>query len=106
MVFWKAPKLLLRVHQIVVNADFKHAARPADQHGFKLKLLRNLGRQTGGLGEVVSDAAVFDRYFHVYETPRFLESGIRSTHLGLRCHSITQDVFHLFRFQRRVDGKT
>lgn len=56
--------LFLRIHQLPIRDNFKNAAARLDIFRGNAKFLLNLGRQTGGLGKVVSLLAVFDGYFH------------------------------------------
>jgi hypothetical protein len=56
----KAACLLLGEEQLIVDGDLEDATRSFDELGFDAELLLDLLRQTGGAGEVVSDAAVLD----------------------------------------------
>jgi hypothetical protein len=46
--------------------DIEHAAAAADELRLDTEFLFDRGRQTGGPGKVVSNAAVFDRQVHVF----------------------------------------
>src|SRR5829696_5212061 len=52
---------------LVVDADDEDAAAAADELRLDAELLPDLRRQTGGSGEVVSDAAVIDAYLHSWD---------------------------------------
>jgi len=55
---------VLGVDQHAVRADVEHAAAAFDQLGLDPEPLLDLGRQTGGLGQVASAAAVVDGDSH------------------------------------------
>lgn len=55
-----------------VNMNIKDPAATRNQLRFHIELGLNLGRQTGGLGKVISLAAVLDRYLHLSAPFRFL----------------------------------
>jgi len=62
-----APGLLFRIEQFAVDRYFKPpAVRGDERDGFdlRLELVEKFCRQTGGSLGIVSDLAVFDRYFH------------------------------------------
>ena len=56
---------MLGVDQLPVRGDVEYAAYTLDQLGLRAELLRDLGRQTGGPGKVVSLNAVLDGDVHV-----------------------------------------
>ena len=56
----EAPFLLLGEERLVVGGDDEDAAGAADELGVDAELFLDLGRQTGGPREVVSNAAVVD----------------------------------------------
>jgi hypothetical protein len=60
----KAIFLVLGEKQLSVGDDVEHAAAPLDERGLVAGLSCDVGRQTGGLRLVVSDAAVGDRDLH------------------------------------------
>jgi len=60
----KASRVVLGEDLRVVDADDEDAAAAADQLRFDAELLPDLSRQTGGSGQVVSNAAVVDSYVH------------------------------------------
>jgi hypothetical protein len=55
---------VLREDHLSVELDVEDAIIALDQARLYGELLLNLGRQTGGLRQVVSAYAVFDRDFH------------------------------------------
>jgi hypothetical protein len=55
---------VLAVDLLAVDGDVEDPAAPFDQLGFDVVLLLDSGRQTGGLWQVVSGAAVLDRDLH------------------------------------------
>ena len=65
----KSTEGLLGEDQLAVAGDLENASLPFDQPGFDTELLLDLGRQTGGPGEIVSDAAVFDLDSHAVWSP-------------------------------------
>jgi hypothetical protein len=60
----EAPELLLREHELAVDGDLENAAATLLQDRLDPCLLLDVGRQTGGTGQVVSDDAVLDDDFH------------------------------------------
>jgi len=65
VVLGEAAGLELAEDQLAVDADVEDAAAALDQLGLDAELALDCVRQTGGLGKVVSLAAVLDRHFHV-----------------------------------------
>jgi hypothetical protein len=60
-----ASGLLLREDEPAIAGDLEHAAAAADEFDRRLRELpANIGLQPGGVGEIVSDAAVLDRDMH------------------------------------------
>src|SRR2546430_3956891 len=61
------------MEQFAIGANFKSAAaRRNERERFNaFAEFKNLGRQTDGLGRVVSNHAVFDRYFRLHVTRSF-----------------------------------
>ena len=55
---------VFREYQNAVGDDIEHAVGAFDQLRLRLELLRDLGRQTGGPGQVVSTHAVGDGDMH------------------------------------------
>jgi hypothetical protein len=51
---------VLGVDEGAVCGDVEYAAAALDELGLRAELLGDLGRQTGGLGQVASADAVFD----------------------------------------------
>jgi len=64
LVIWEAPGLVFAVDELAVRLDVENAAGPFDEIGLDAELFLDSGRQTGGLGEVASDAAVGDGDLH------------------------------------------
>ena len=58
--FWKAPLLFLREDQLAVEHHLELPSRALVEHGVDVTQLLDLGRQTGGPGQVVSSNAVGD----------------------------------------------
>jgi len=56
----KAADGLLRVDQLAVEGDLEDPVTALDQDRLEVELLRDLCRQTGGSGLVVSNHAIFD----------------------------------------------
>jgi len=54
----------LGIDELVVDFDVKDSAAAFDERGVDVDCFLDCCRQTGGLWEVVSSAAVFDRYVH------------------------------------------
>ena len=55
---------MLGVDEGAVGGDVEHAAAALDELGLRAELCGNLGRQTGGLGQVASADAVIDGDAH------------------------------------------
>lgn len=55
---------VLGKHNFSVNFDVKDSGTALDQRGINAKLTSQIGRQTGGLGQIVSLTAISDRYIH------------------------------------------
>ena len=68
LVFGKAAALVFGEDEFTVGDDIENAVVAADEFGFDLQFLLQGGRQTGGLRQVVSTAAVFDRDLHILPT--------------------------------------
>jgi len=68
-VFRETAEGFLREDQLAVALDLEDSARGFDEARFDVELLLDLGRQTGGPGEIVSDAAVFDLDSHAVWSP-------------------------------------
>ena len=60
LVFGEAAGFVPGEHEPIVGDDIEDAVVAADEFGFDLQFLFQGGRQTGGLRQVVSTAAVFD----------------------------------------------
>jgi hypothetical protein len=60
----KSPLILFGEELLIVGADDEDAAGAAHELGLDAELLPDLGRQTGGPGKVVSNAAVVDSNVH------------------------------------------
>lgn len=60
IVLRKTPDLVLREDASAVDFDVEDAVLALDEPGFDTELAANCGRQTGGLGQVVSRYAVGD----------------------------------------------
>ena len=58
--FGKPRLLVLREDHLAVRHDIEDAVAALDQLGFELERVLDLGRQTGGLGKILSTAAVGD----------------------------------------------
>ena len=57
------------VDEFTVDANFEGTAAGRDQPGSYARGLTNASRQTGGFRFVISDRAVFDRYFRFHAVP-------------------------------------
>jgi hypothetical protein len=57
------------VDEFTVDANFEGTAAGRDQPGSHARRFTNASRQTGGFRFVVSDRAVFDRYFRFHAPP-------------------------------------
>ncbi len=64
LVLGEAIRRLVRVDGLAVDVDLEDAAHALDERGGDAVLALDGGLQTGGLGEVVSLAAVLDRDVH------------------------------------------
>ncbi len=60
----EAPLILLREDGLSVNADDEDAAAASNDLAVEAQLFLQRGRQTGGSGKVVSNAAVVDSDVH------------------------------------------
>jgi hypothetical protein len=65
----KTPLLFLREEGVVADGDDEDAAGTADEIGLEAEGLPDRGRQTGGPGKVVSNAAVVDSNAHAQWYP-------------------------------------
>jgi hypothetical protein len=54
------------MNEFTIDANFKGAAAGRDQLGSHAGRFPNASRQTGGFWFVISDRAVFDRYFRFH----------------------------------------
>ncbi len=70
VVFRKATHLVLREKKITFCRDIENAVISFDKLRFDSEFIGYLGRQTGGLWEIVSRYAVSNLYFHLF--PPFL----------------------------------
>ena len=61
--------LMLGVDRRPIDDHIEDAAASADQLGVEAERLSNLGRQTGGPREIVSDAAVVNLDLHSLKAP-------------------------------------
>ena len=64
LVLGEAIRILIRVHDLLADEDFEDATRALAQRGGDAVLFLDGGLQTGGLGQVVSLAAIDDRDVH------------------------------------------
>lgn len=69
-VLGEASRFMLRIDPGSVDDDIEDAAARADQFSLDAAGFANRGRQTGGLGLEVSDAAVGDRDLHGRRVPQ------------------------------------
>lgn len=58
ILFGKSPFLKFGKNQPAINFDFKNAAATLNQFGVDTGLFLDPGRQTGGLGQIISFSAV------------------------------------------------
>ena len=65
------------VNEFTVDANFEGTAAGRDQPGSHARGLTNESRQTGGFRFVISDRAVFDRYFRFHARLLYLSNAIR-----------------------------
>jgi hypothetical protein len=67
------------MEKFAIGADLESAAARRDERERldALAQLKNLGRQTDGLGRVVSNDAVFDRYLGFHQRTPFRERKYR-----------------------------
>ena len=63
-VFGEAIELMFGEEKVAVGVHIENAAAALDERGFVTRRILDLGRQTGGPGEVVSLPAVLDGDFH------------------------------------------
>src|SRR5207248_8509076 len=63
---WPLAGLEFGVDEFTVDANFEGTAAGRDQPGSHARGLANASRQTGSFRFVVSDRAVFDRYFRFH----------------------------------------
>lgn len=61
-ILGKTPRGLFREDQLAVDLDIEYATGALNQFGVDSELVLQSGRQTGGLGEIVSFPTVFDRH--------------------------------------------
>jgi hypothetical protein len=54
------------VNEFTVDANFEGTAAGRDQPGSHARRFTNASRQTGGFRFVISDRAIFDRYFRFH----------------------------------------
>ena len=75
------------MEQFAIGANFESAAARRDERERfdAFAEFKNLGRQTDGLGRVVSDHAVFDRDFRLHSACSFPGKGYESGEDGSRC---------------------
>jgi hypothetical protein len=74
------------VDEFTVDANFEGTAAGRDQPGSHARGLTNASRQTGGFRFVISDRAVFDRYFRFHACLLYLLYAMRPR---LRCRALT-----------------
>jgi hypothetical protein len=65
----EAPQLFLGKDEVVPDGDLENASVTPDELRLDAELLRDLGRQTGGAGVVVSACAVLDGYLVWHAAP-------------------------------------
>ncbi len=65
----KPIQLFLAENEVTIDTHFEYTAPALDEPGGDSVLLFYFGRQTGGLGSVVSLHAVFDADFHDLMSP-------------------------------------
>ena len=64
----KASLIVFREDALVVDSDVEDAAASAHDLTVDSQFLLDLGRQTGGPRQIVSDAAVVDSYVHGFSS--------------------------------------
>ena len=69
-MLWKAVFFVLGEDQIAVDDNVKDPARTFDEFGLDAELALDCIRQTGGLGQVVSHATVFNADLHAGDSER------------------------------------
>ncbi len=74
------------VDEFTVDANFEGTAAGRDQPGSHARRFTNASRQTGGFRFVISDRAVFDRYFRFHARLLYLLYAMRPR---LRCRAST-----------------
>ena len=74
------------VDEFTVDANFEGTAAGRDQPGSHARCLTNASRQTGGFRFVVSDRAVFDRYFRFHARLLYLCYAMRPRR---RCRALS-----------------
>ena len=72
----KATLLVLGINQPPVDSHVEDAVAALDEFRLDAKFLLDRGRQTGGLGQVVSHPAVFDGELHRIRPDLVLESKV------------------------------
>jgi len=65
------------VDEFTVDANFEGTAAGRDQPGSHARRFTNASRQTGGFWFVISDRAVFDRYFRFHARLLYLLYAMR-----------------------------
>jgi len=73
------------VDEFTVDANFEGTAAGRDQPGSHAGCFTNASRQTGGFRFVVSDRAVFDRYFRFHACLLYL---LYAMHTRRRCRAL------------------
>ena len=63
---WESNRLPFGEEQLPIGRHLENAIPPRDQLDGALEFLFDRRRQSGGLWEIVSDGAIFDRDFHFY----------------------------------------
>ena len=76
LVFRKTTLLMFRKKKIAVCNDVKNAVFAFDKFRFDAKLIEYLGRQTGGLWEIVSSYTVSNRDVHCFPPFSSFGSGV------------------------------
>ena len=77
------------VDEFTVDANFEGTAAGRDQPGGHARGLTNASRQTGGFRFVISDRAVFDRYFRFQARLLYLLYAMRPR---LRCRALRSSL--------------
>ena len=70
-MLWKSVQFFLAENQVSVGTNLEDSATTLDQTSGHSVFLVNFGRQTGGLGRVVSLHAVFDTDLHNLDLQSF-----------------------------------